>query len=371
MSNSYVNAHWAFVSTMKELYHIGKDVTVRDLRTKELLFYNMKIVHGDERIILLPQRKSNIFAQVAETLWMLAGRNDLNYLVKYIPGARKFSDDGETWRAAYGPRLRNWFTRYGHAGTDGVAYHIDQIKEIVNKLRADPNTRQAVISLWDPEEDWIKGSKDYPCNNWLHFIQRDGILHLNVGIRSNDIVYGFSHADFFGWSVLLQCVAHWTGFQTGSINWNVTSMHIYARHFDMMNRIVEEQIPDSVYPFTTPEFPILHIDVELDEFDHMLAFVHDTEQRLEENSYIAGLDTYRGGFFGSCAALLWIHAYISVDNPYRARDLFQAMPSSDLKIAAAEYLCRQDSGEFFFDVLNDSEKDFLIKNDFLKEVAVL
>jgi thymidylate synthase len=57
---------------------------------------------------VLPGRNNNVFAQLAETAWVLAGRNDLAFLGHYLPRVADFSDDGRTWRGAYGPRIRRW-----------------------------------------------------------------------------------------------------------------------------------------------------------------------------------------------------------------------------------------------------------------------
>jgi len=102
-----------------------------------------------------------------------------------------------TWRGAYGPRLRNWFG-------------VDQVAAVFQLLRADHASRRAVINLFDPSRDFAQ-SKDVPCNNWLHFLIRDGHLVLNVVTRSNDIMWGFSGINTFEWSVLHEMMAFWLG----------------------------------------------------------------------------------------------------------------------------------------------------------------
>ncbi len=101
------------------------------------------------------------------------------------------------------PRLRNW-----KGGVDQVA----QVREL---LAASPDSRRAVISLFDPEIDF-QDSKDIPCNNWLHFLVRDGRLHLNVAARSTDIWFGFSAINGFEWSVLLEMMARWLKLDVGT-----------------------------------------------------------------------------------------------------------------------------------------------------------
>src|SRR4029078_12597498 len=117
----------------------------------------------------------------------LNGRNDLDFIRYFLPRAVDFSDDGVTWRAGYGPRLRD----YGPG--------IDQIEFVVNELRANPNSRRAVLSLLDPGEDSTFPIKtnDFPCTQSLSFMERDGKLDLTVFIRSNDLIWGWSHINLF------------------------------------------------------------------------------------------------------------------------------------------------------------------------------
>lgn len=223
----YVDIDDALGRLLSSCLAVGDTVTVRGSETKELLMESFTVANPLHRVVYNKHRKGNIFAVIAETLWVLAGRNDLDWLEQYIPQCKKWSDDGKTWRAAYGPRLRNW---------NGV----DQIAEVMKKLQDDPYTRQAVITIWNPSEDWVESSKDYPCNNWLHFIIRDNELHLNVVVRSNDLIYGFSHVDFFCWSVLQQLMAYWLQVRVGTIGWNVTSLHIYKKHYKKADKMCDD-----------------------------------------------------------------------------------------------------------------------------------
>lgn len=241
----YKNVREALLWELQTLLSFSGEVTVRGMTTLETMHSSFTIFNPTDRLMCVKHRNGNPFAQIAETLWVLAGRNDLDWLERYIPQCKKWSDDGKTWRAGYGPRLRDWHKRsWSSVDIDGGVVHsvqgtgTDQIAEVVNKLKNDAFTRQAVISIWDPEADWVEGSKDYPCNCWLHFLQRDGQLHLNVAVRSNDAIFGFSHVDFFCWSVLQQIVAHLCGFEVGQMAWNASSFHIYERHYEKAQQIV-------------------------------------------------------------------------------------------------------------------------------------
>jgi thymidylate synthase len=193
-------------------------------RTLEYTHLGITLEKPLQRELIVPERKPILAAQIAETVWVLAGRNDVEWLGHYLSRAADFSDDGKVWRAGYGPRLRHW---------DG---EVDQLAEVVRLLKADPNTRQAVMSIWDPAVD-TQPSKDIPCNDWLHFLGRNGILDLHVAIRSNDAIWGWSGINQFEWSVLLEVVAALVGQRVGKLHFSVTSWHLYQQHWDKAKRI--------------------------------------------------------------------------------------------------------------------------------------
>ncbi|MGD8194136.1 thymidylate synthase [Herbiconiux sp. P18] len=212
----YRNIEEAFIGELQEVIANGDDIEVRNSKTREVRARLIELDAVRERCVLLPGRHNNIFASIAESMWVLCGRDDLEYLCAYLPRAKDFSDDGVTWRAAYGPRLRNW---------NGV----DQLAEIINILRSDPNSRRAVAALFDPDRDFVQ-SKDIPCNNWLHFLVRGGQLDLHVVARSTDIWWGFSGINAFEWSLLLELMSCWLELSPGRLTFFTSSLHLYERH---------------------------------------------------------------------------------------------------------------------------------------------
>ena len=194
--------------------------------TRERTMVSITIAHPHQRGITAPHRHASLPAQIAETMWVLAGRNDVDWLSHYLPRAPQFSDDGKVWRGGYGPRIRHW--------NEG---RVDQLRHVVGLLREDPDTRRAVINIYDPSIDDQPG-KDIPCNNWLHFLPRDGKLHLHVATRSNDLMWGWSGINAFEWSALLEVVAALTGFIMGELHFSISSLHLYDRHFNKAERIM-------------------------------------------------------------------------------------------------------------------------------------
>ncbi|MCM3487091.1 thymidylate synthase, partial [Kocuria rosea] len=202
---------------LSNLLSHGEHVESRNGTTIELATQTITVRNPTERFLHTPGRHNNPFAAIAETMWVLAGRNDLAYLTPYLRRASDYSDDGgHTWRAGYGPRLRGW---------NGV----DQIAKVRALLESSPGSRRAVISLFDPQSDYQE-SVDVPCNNWLHFLARNGRLDINVVARSTDIWFGFSAINAFEWSVLLEMMARWLHLEVGTLTFFTSSLHLYSEY---------------------------------------------------------------------------------------------------------------------------------------------
>lgn len=229
----YRNAEEAFIVELGHIDLSGRDVNVRGSFTRELTARSFTITHPLERCISVKGRLNNIVATVTETVWVLAGRNDLAFLGNYLPRAVEFSDDGSTWRAGYGPRLRSW-------------HGVDQLAQVVEVLREDPLSRRAVMSLFDPAVDFAP-TKDVPCNNWVHFLQRDGRLDMSIAVRSNDVIWGFSGINAFEWSVVHEVVAQAIGATVGVQHWMVASMHLYERHLGQATQTLRRAPGTGVY----------------------------------------------------------------------------------------------------------------------------
>src|ERR1044072_4534826 len=240
----YRNISFATVDSVADLLQSGAEVSVRGKLTREILGRVTTLQRPWERYLFVPKRHDSVFAQFAETMWVLAGRDDIAWLTPYLPRAPEFSDDGTTWHGAYGPRLRRW------AGS------VDQLDQVRQLLTKDIATRRAVMTLFDPALDY-GDSKDIPCNNWLSWIARDGELHLSVAIRSNDAMWGFSGVNAFEWSVLHELMAFWLGLETGRATYFAASFHLYDMHFERTRQMNESFHGLTPYDFSIGRAPFL------------------------------------------------------------------------------------------------------------------
>jgi len=259
----------ALPALLETLLREGRTGPSRNGQVKEIMYTGITLEDPRRREITIPGRKANIAAQIAETMWVLAGRNDVDFLSHYLPRAADFSDDGKTWRAGYGPRLRKW---YSASGLNGVYEPIDQFRSVYEILRRDPDSRQAVMSIWDPAEDY-RTSKDIPCNNWLSWSIRDGRLDLMVAIRSNDLMWGWSGINAFEWSAMQEVLAGLLDVEVGSMHFATTSLHLYEPHWQKGARIVEQSAMTFPVPTAagSPRFALPEgLGDDLEQFDSLV-----------------------------------------------------------------------------------------------------
>lgn len=211
------------------------------LETREMVHAVTHLSNINNSFIFMPERKNDIFACIAECLWVLGGRDDMDFMSTYLPRAILFSDNGESWRAGYGTRLRHW--QY-LTNNDSYYGEVDQIKGIVDHLKSNINSRQAVMTIWNPVLDLTEKTihKDYPCSNWIHYLVRDNKLECTVAIRSNDAVFGYSAINLQEFAFLQRIIAALIKVEEGSLTIVSDSLHIYETHYEQVNKILKNSV---------------------------------------------------------------------------------------------------------------------------------
>lgn len=167
------------------------------------------------KVLFDPQRNANPFFHFFESLWMLAGRNDVEFLEQFSKNIASYTDDGKTFNAAYGHRWRNYFG-------------FDQLKSVIELLKKDPTTRQAILQLWSAD-DLNKPTRDKACNTLVKFELDEKTQDLNMTVfnRSNDMYWGTYGANVVQFSTLLEYVAASTGYRVGFYQQVSANTHLY------------------------------------------------------------------------------------------------------------------------------------------------
>ncbi|MGW2769652.1 thymidylate synthase [Streptomyces sp. NPDC001275] len=216
----------------------GEKVSPRGMATREVRDVHMLLTQPRARLLYAPPaRILNPAFAVAETVWHLSG-SDAAWIFDYNARLWQYADDG-VLRGAYGPRMRNW------------AGKVDQLGRVVEILKEDPDSRRALIQLYDPAQD-AAGHKDVPCTLGFRFHLRAGRLHMATTMRGQDVWIGMPY-DVFFYTVLHELVAGWLDAELGEFHLHVGSLHMYENHFvqaDQLTSLAASQVmPDLTTPW--------------------------------------------------------------------------------------------------------------------------
>lgn len=189
----------------------GDPYSPRGQATREVLGLQTR-VDMTRPIVTNPDRNMGYRFMSAEAAWILSGDNRVSTISPFSRKISDFSDDGETFFGAYGPKI------------------MDQLYYVVETLGHDPDSRQAVINIWREKPP---KSKDIPCSISVQFLIRDNKLHCQYTMRSSDAWLGWVY-DVFNFSMLsgvvLLALGHqYPQLQLGFLTLTAGSQHLYDR----------------------------------------------------------------------------------------------------------------------------------------------
>ena len=206
-----------------------------------------------ERVLFYGERDCNPIFHLLESVHILAGRKDVAFLKQFNSSIGNYSDDGESFNAAYGFRARHHFGE-------------DQLIGVINKLNSDRNTRQAVIQLWDAA-DLNKQTLDKACNTQLIFSITDDTLVLTVFNRSNDFIWGNTGANAVHFSIWQEFVAAATSSRIGKMRTVSNNLHIYLNLYPKFNHFLDYPPPPDTYDlYSSGEVEPVSIGVTPDNY---------------------------------------------------------------------------------------------------------
>ena len=271
--------------------------------------------HPTERVLFYPERDANPFFHFMEGLWMISGRNDVEWISHYTKGLEQFSDDGVTFHGAYGYRWRSHFD-------------FDQLDLIISLLQNNPKERRIVLQMWDPTVDIARAGKDFPCNTNIYFRVNGEELDMTVCNRSNDMIWGAYGANAVHMSMLQEYIASCLGRKCGFYYQISNNFHAYAATWDKSN------VKPMECPYTTGEVnPFPMMNTNRDQWDQELKMF------MNDGPNVMG---YKDRFFKRVAvpmAVAWNHwKEKDIDKAIKACSSIEA---TDWRKACTEWLQRR------------------------------
>jgi thymidylate synthase len=198
---------------------------------------------------LLTTKKVHLKSIIYELLWFISGDTNIRYLVLNgvniwnewpYDNYKKSPDYQNETLKEFVEKIKNdeeFANKYGNLGpVYGSQWRnfngIDQISELINGLKNNPDSRRHIISAWNPAE--IKDMMLPPCHAFMQFYVNDNKLSLQLYQRSADIFLGVPF-NIASYSLFLMMVAQVTNLEVGEFIHTMGDAHIYLNHVDQIN----------------------------------------------------------------------------------------------------------------------------------------
>jgi thymidylate synthase len=171
---------------------------------------------------LLTTKKLHLRSILHELLWFLKGDTNIKYLHdNNVTIWDEWADANGDLGPVYGYQWRSWPTPDGQ--------HIDQIKQVIDQIRNNPDSRRIIVSAWNVAD--IEKMALPPCHAFFQFYVADGKLSCQLYQRSADIFLGVPF-NIASYALLLMMVAQVTGLKPGEFVHTLGDAHLYSNHLE-------------------------------------------------------------------------------------------------------------------------------------------
>jgi thymidylate synthase len=215
----------------------------------------------EEGFPLLTTKKLHLKSIIHELLWFLNGDTNVKYLQDN--GVRiwnEWADENGDLGHIYGYQWRSW--------PDYEGGHIDQISEVVDTLKTNPDSRRIIVNAWNVGD--IKNMNLPPCHAFFQFYVADGKLSLQLYQRSADTFLGVPF-NIASYALLLKMMAQVCGLKEGDFVHTLGDAHIYVNHLEQVREQLSRDprhLPTmKINPDVKSIFDFKYEDFELSDYD--------------------------------------------------------------------------------------------------------
>ncbi|SDX34679.1 thymidylate synthase [Collimonas sp. OK242] len=255
--------HFRYQEKMRQyldlMRHVQQHGTVKTDRTgtgtRSVFGYQMRF-NLQDGFPLLTTKKLHLRSIIHELIWFLAGSTNIQYLKDNdVKIWDEWADSDGNLGPIYGYQWRSWPTPGGE--------HIDQIKQVVEQIKNNPDSRRLIVSAWNVAD--IPQMKLPPCHAFFQFYVADGKLSCQLYQRSADIFLGVPF-NIASYALLTHMMAQQCGLEAGDFIWTGGDCHLYSNHTAQ----VEEQLSRKPGPLPRLEIkrhPESIFDYRFEDFD--------------------------------------------------------------------------------------------------------
>ncbi len=224
--------------------------------TLSVFGYQMRFDLG-EGFPVLTTKKLHLRSIIHELLWFLQGDTNIQYLKDNgVSIWDEWADENGDLGPVYGSQWRSWPTPDGR--------HIDQIAQVVDQIRNNPDSRRIIVTAWNPAE--IENMALPPCHAFFQFYVAEGRLSCQLYQRSADIFLGVPF-NIASYALLTMMMAQVTGLEPGEFVHTLGDAHLYLNHLEQADlQLTREPLPlpqMKINPEVTSIFDFKFEDFEL------------------------------------------------------------------------------------------------------------
>jgi thymidylate synthase len=246
------------------LRHVLETGAVKEDRTgtgtRSVFGYQMRFDLADG-FPVLTTKKLHLRSIIHELLWFLNGDTNIRYLKENgVSIWDEWADENGDLGPVYGQQWRSWPTPSGGK--------IDQITQLVEQIKNNPDSRRLIVSAWNPSE--IEEMALPPCHCLFQFYVADGKLSCQLYQRSADIFLGVPF-NIASYSLLTMMMAQVTGLEPGEFVHTFGDAHLYSNHIEQTELQLSREpraLPSMrINPEVKDIFGFRYEDFELTDYD--------------------------------------------------------------------------------------------------------
>lgn len=256
---------------MKQYLELLQDVLENGVQKSDRTGVGTRSVFGrqmrfdlSEGFPLVTTKKIHFKSVVHETLWMLSGQTNVEYLKDNGVSIwdEWATEDGELG-AVYGYQWRNFGGEPFGAYSEGV----DQITDVIEQIKENPNSRRLLVTAWNPMD--IYDCALPPCHVMFQFGVTDGKLSCMFTMRSNDVFLG-NPFNVAGYALLTHMVAQQCDLEVGELVFSGVDVHLYLNHVEQARLQLEREpkpLPKLLLNKAKSIFDYKYEDFKLEGYD--------------------------------------------------------------------------------------------------------
>ena len=238
----------AYLDLMRHILEHGAEKGDRTgTGTKSVFGYQMRF-DLSKGFPMVTTKKLHLPSIVHELLWFLKGDTNVKYLQQN--GVRiwnEWADENGDLGPVYGKQWRKWETKDGRI--------IDQVKQAVESIKTNPNSRRIIVSAWNVGE--LEDMALMPCHAFFQFHVADGKLNCQLYQRSADVFLGVPF-NIASYALLTHMMAQVCGLKAGDFVHTLGDAHLYNNHLEQARlQVSREPLP----------LPTLKLNPEIEDID--------------------------------------------------------------------------------------------------------